>query len=85
MAGAFAVNAHFCHSCTAPLSLPQFQGKAAHLCRHCTDEAGNLLPREVVEQGVAHWLRTWQPGVDEAQSLRRARLFMSALPAWAAD
>lgn len=72
----------YCHSCTAPLHLPGFAGPNDNYCRHCTDADGELLPREAVRHEIAHWLRSWQPGIDEPESLRRAELFMSAMPAW---
>jgi len=73
----------FCHSCLAPLSIPDFKGPAEDYCKHCTDEQGNLKPREEVRQGVAMWLAGWQPGIDQAIALQRADLFMQAMPAWA--
>ena len=72
----------YCHSCTAPLDVPQFRGPSDIYCRYCSDGDGRLLPREKCREGIAHWLREWQPGIDEAESLRRAELFMKAMPAW---
>jgi hypothetical protein len=71
-----------CHSCTAPLDGP-FKGKSEIYCKYCSDDKGNLKSREECRAGIAHWLRQWQPGVDEAESLRRAEFFMKAMPAWA--
>jgi len=73
----------FCHSCTAPLDSPDFKGPADNYCKHCTDEAGNLKPREHVQAGIAQWLKTWQAGIDDATAMVRADHYMKALPAWA--
>lgn len=75
----------FCYSCTAPLSSPEFQGAAADYCKYCTDEAGNLKSRDDVQQGIAEWMKTWQPNLDDAKAARRADLFMQSMPAWAGD
>lgn len=77
--------ARFCHSCMVPLDAPALWGPVAHLCRNCTDAAGKLKARSVVRKDIAEWLKGWQPAVDEAESIRRADLFMRSLPAWAAE
>lgn len=77
--------ARFCHSCMVPLDAPALWGPVAHLCRNCTDAAGKLKARSVVRKDIAEWLRSWQPAVDEAESIRRADLFMRSLPAWAVE
>jgi len=73
----------FCHSCTPPLSMPEFKGPAENYCKYCTDENGNLKPREVVRQGIAEWFKSWQPGLDDPTAIARAESFMMAMPAWA--
>lgn len=78
-------NKRFCHSCTAPLDVPMFQGPSENYCVHCTDETGELHPRDKVQQSIAVWLQEWQPGVTQDQALERARHFMQAMPAWADD
>jgi hypothetical protein len=75
----------FCHSCTAPLENPEFKGVAENLCKYCADDKGNLKPRAEVQQGIAHWFKMWQPGLDDTKALRRADIFMQAMPAWAKD
>jgi hypothetical protein len=72
----------FCQSCTMPLSADT-QGKDARYCKHCTDDQGELHPRENVKQGIAQWMTTWQPGINQEQALQRAEHFMNAMPAWA--
>ncbi len=73
----------WCHSCTMPLENPEFRSVAENLCKHCTDEKGNLKPRAEVQHGIAEWFKTWQPGLDDAKAMRRADMFMQAMPVWA--
>jgi len=73
----------FCYSCAAPLGLPDFKGPAENFCKFCTDEAGKLKEKEVIQQGIAHWFRGWQPKIDEKEALHRAALYMKSMPAWA--
>lgn len=73
----------FCHSCAAPLSRPDFQGKAENYCKYCSDEKGQLKPRAEVQQNIAWWLKTWQPNLDEAKAMTRAGDYMKTMPAWA--
>jgi hypothetical protein len=65
------------------LSSPQFKGPAEDYCKFCTDENGKLKPKEEVLAGVAHWIKSWQPDVDDATARARAEHFMKAMPAWA--
>ena len=73
----------FCHSCAAPLAHPDFRGVAEYYCRYCTDERGEVKPREAVQAGIAHWLKMWQPGIDDATAASRAEQYMKAMPHWA--
>ena len=73
----------FCHSCTAPLTDPMFQGPAEDYCKHCTDEQGNLKDRHEVQRAIAAWFQMWQPDLNEQTALERAGFFMQAMPAWA--
>jgi len=73
----------FCHSCTAPLDMPDFKGPAENYCKYCTDEKGKLKPQAEVKQGIAEWFKSWQPGLEDQVALKRADLFMQAMPAWA--
>lgn len=63
--------------------MPEFKGPAEDYCKHCTDEQGELKPREEIRTGIAQWFRIWQPGLDEDTALTRADHFMQAMPAWA--
>jgi len=51
----------FCHSCTAPLDMPDFKGPAENYCKYCTDEKGKLKPRAEVKQGIANGLKAGSP------------------------
>jgi hypothetical protein len=72
----------FCHSCAAPLS-PEFKGAAENYCKYCTDDQGNLKPKEEVQRGIAEWFKGWQPGLEDQQALERAAMYMNSMPAWA--
>ena len=73
----------FCYSCSATLEMPEFKGIAEKYCKYCTDEKGNLKSREEIRKGIAGWLKTWQPEIDEETARERATHFMKAMPAWA--
>ncbi|MBE9399479.1 hypothetical protein IOQ59_19635 [Pontibacterium sp. N1Y112] len=71
-----------CHSCCAPLEKPEFIGPSDIYCKYCTDDSGKLKPRKSVQYGIAQWLKSWQPGIDDNTALDRANHFMKAMPAW---
>jgi len=73
----------FCHSCAAPLAMPDFKGPAENYCKYCTDEDGVVKPRETIQAGVAEWFLTWQPDVDHETARRRAAIYLDAMPHWA--
>lgn len=73
----------FCHSCGAPLDMPDFKGPAENYCKYCTDESGNLKARDEVQKGCAEWFKSWQPGVDDTKAMARADLYLQSMPAWA--
>jgi hypothetical protein len=74
-----------CHSCAAPLGVAEFKGPAENYCKYCTDESGKLKSRDAVQQGIAGWFKSWQPGLDDRKALSRAADYMKAMPAWAED
>ena len=76
------MNQH-CHSCGMPLADPGLKGSSDQYCRYCADPQGVLHPREQVQHGIAQWLKSWQPGISEAEALTRAAHYMKAMPAWA--
>ncbi len=73
----------FCYSCSVPLGMPGFKGPAENYCIHCTDNEGNLKPKDEVKIGVAGWLTSWQPELSQEKAIVRAENFMKAMPAWA--
>ncbi|MFQ6089368.1 MAG: zinc ribbon domain-containing protein [Candidatus Methanofastidiosia archaeon] len=75
----------FCQSCTMPLDSPDAKGPSDIYCKYCTDEEGNLKPREEIKKGIASWLKSLQEGITDDQALKRAEHFMQAMPAWAED
>ncbi len=75
----------FCHSCTAPLDAPDFKGVSDIYCKYCTDENGKLKPRTEIQRGIAEWFKSWQGDINDGQAMKRADLFMNAMPAWADD
>jgi hypothetical protein len=63
--------------------MPDFKGPAEDYCRYCSDETGSLKEQDVVKQGIAEWLKSWAPGVNDQQALKRAESYMKSMPAWA--
>lgn len=73
----------FCYACGAPLDMPDFKGPAENYCKYCTDDSGNLKPRDEIKQGIAQWFKVWQPGIDDRKAQERAEFYMKSMPAWA--
>ncbi|MBN1761184.1 MAG: hypothetical protein JW863_22840 [Chitinispirillaceae bacterium] len=74
----------FCHSCAMPID-PATQNAPGNYCGYCTTGDGNLKSREEVTQGIARWMKMWQPAVDDTTAEVRARAYMNGMPAWAAN
>ena len=74
---------NFCYSCGVPLDLPGFQGPAENYCAQCTDEHGKLKSHQEILAGVAEWLKTWQPDLNDVKAMARAQHYLKAMPAWA--
>jgi hypothetical protein len=70
----------YCQSCSG--SLREYPGPSPNYCRFCSDEGGDLLPRDEVQQLIARWMTFWQEGISEEEALDRAARYMSAMPAW---
>jgi hypothetical protein len=51
-------------------------------CRYCSDEEGRLKPRGEVRELIAHWFEEWQGDISHEEAVRRAKIFMEAMPAW---
>ena len=77
------MDTQFCHSCAMPID-PATQNAPGNYCGYCTGGDGTLKSREEVTQGIAQWMKMWQPDVDDATALVRARAYMNGMPAWAA-
>lgn len=72
----------YCHSCLAPLNKAHNAGVSDTYCCHCSDENGNLLPREDVLLIIAEWFMYWQKDLTSSEACRRADLYMRSMPAW---
>ncbi len=70
----------FCSSCGMPLGE---ETKSDKYCQYCTDENGNLFPKEYVQQGIAKWLSGINPSDSSSDYVKRAEYYMKAMPAWA--
>ncbi len=73
-----------CESCGMPMrSAEDFGGGRTDnlYCVHCTDEAGELKPYEVVLAGMQAFARQTM-GVSEEEALKFAREGMAKMPAW---
>lgn len=73
---------NFCHSCLAPLNDEHNAGVSDVYCCYCSDENGNLLPREEVLLIMTEWFMHWQKGLTLSEARRRADLYMRSMPAW---
>jgi hypothetical protein len=73
----------YCQSCSAPLHMPDFKGPSSIYCKYCTDASGALKSREEIRAGIAGFMKSWQPGLDDAKAYERSGHFMKAMPAWA--
>ena len=62
----------FCYSCAAPVGMPDFRGPTE---KYCTDESGNLKSRDEVQMGLAEWLKSWQPDLEQ-EGLRKSRRYV---------
>jgi hypothetical protein len=73
----------FCHSCGIILDGNVAKETAPNLCGYCTDENGNLKPKEVVQAGIAEWLKSFANVNGNVDFMKRADSYMKAMPAWA--
>lgn len=72
----------FCQSCGLPLSAPEAQGGNEKYCAYCCNSDGNLKSWEETLSGLTEFLDSWQQvGQEEAQ--KRAKRYLTAMPAWA--
>ncbi len=76
----------FCYSCGMPISMmPEAKSSLENYCQHCVDEKGEVHPYEQIKAGVAMWLKSWQPNVDETEAQKRADSYLQAMPKWAGE
>jgi hypothetical protein len=73
----------YCHSCGVPLEVPGFSDNTENYCTYCLGRDGKLAPRGQVQRGVAEWLKTWQPDLDDTRAMERANYYLKSMPAWA--
>ena len=73
----------FCHSCGMPLQGEGGRKARGNYCQYCSDEQGNLYPKEVVIKGVSEFLASWAPEKEGADYVKRAESYLAAMPAWA--
>ena len=78
------MNTRFCFSCGMPLDTGT-QNTPDNFCGYCTTNDGKLKSREEVQQGIAQWMKMWQPDIDDEKAAVRAGAYMNGMPAWAAD
>ena len=69
-----------CYSCGMPLTGENLQG---NYCQFCTNEKGELHPKDVILSGVAQWLAGWAPEGKDANFKKRAEYYLKAMPEWA--
>ncbi|MBN1781070.1 hypothetical protein JW948_08110 [bacterium] len=69
----------FCQSCGMPLNAET----TGSYCHYCTDDQGQLKPREAVAEGIAAWLEMFTPDDGNVNFKKRAESYLAAMPAWA--
>jgi len=72
----------WCQSCSISLEDEHNRGGSDRFCRFCSDEEGRLKSRSKVQNLIARWFERWQENLNHDEALRRAGLFMRAMPAW---
>jgi uncharacterized Zn finger protein (UPF0148 family) len=77
------MNDQFCQSCGMPLNDDSKHANSGTYCKYCADENGKLNPREAVQAGIAEWLKMFAPTKEGADFMKRADVYLQAMPAWA--
>jgi hypothetical protein len=72
-----------CQSCSVSLLEEGHRGASARYCRFCSDDTGKLKPRQEVQRLLAGWFQNSRTGLADEEAMRRAGLYMMAMPAWA--
>jgi hypothetical protein len=72
----------WCRSCSISLEDEHNRGASDRFCRFCADEEGRLKSRSKVQNLIARWFERWQENLNHDDAMRRAGIFMRAMPAW---
>jgi hypothetical protein len=72
----------FCQACGMPISDRDANSASEQYCTWCSDADGNLKPWDEAVAGLAEFLDSWQK-VGEEESRKRAKRYLTAMPAWA--
>jgi hypothetical protein len=75
----------WCQSCSISLEDEHNRGASDRFCRFCADEEGSLKSRSKVQNLIARWFERWQENLTHEEAMRRAGLFMTAMPAWSGN
>jgi len=71
-----------CNSCGAPVEATELKEKS--YCSYCKNEDGSIADKESIKKGLAGWLKAWSPDeLTDDIALKRAELYMKAMPHWA--
>ncbi|MBN2042111.1 MAG: hypothetical protein JW864_18900 [Spirochaetes bacterium] len=74
---------NYCSSCGMALAGEEGKDFRGNFCIYCSDENGKLYPKELVQKGIAEWLRSISPESGSADFMKRAEYYMKAMPSWA--
>lgn len=75
----------FCQSCGIILDGNIAKETAPGFCGYCVDEKGKLKQKEIIQAGIAEWLKSYTPVKDGVDFMKRAENYMNAMPAWAKE
>ncbi len=75
----------FCHSCGIVLDGNIAKEAAPNFCGYCVDETGKLKAKDIVQVGVAEWLKSFSPKESNPDFMKRAENYLNAMPAWAKE
>lgn len=74
---------NYCNSCGMLLTGEDGKDFRGNLCLYCSDEDGKLYPRELVQKGIAEWLKQISSTGSSEDFMKKAEYYMKAMPAWA--
>ena len=76
---------NYCNSCGMPLAGEDGKDFRGNFCIYCSDESGKLYPRDIVQKGIAEWLKQISGENSSVNYMKRAEYYMKAMPAWAEE